>query len=60
MSSKTGLLDEGDALLGDFCVELLDGCNVLTREGLLKAREFNFQRYHFQGIGRYAPNAGTN
>src|SRR3984893_5455287 len=29
----------------------------LTREGLLKAREFNFQRYHFQGIGRYAPDA---
>jgi glutathione S-transferase len=25
--------------------------------GLLKAREFNFQRYHFQGIGRYAPDA---
>jgi Glutathione S-transferase N-terminal domain/Glutathione S-transferase, C-terminal domain len=25
--------------------------------GLLKAREFNFQRYHFQGIGRYAPEA---
>jgi glutathione S-transferase len=29
----------------------------LTPEGLLKAREFNFQRYHFQGIGRYAPDA---
>src|SRR3984957_12973954 len=29
----------------------------LTNEGLLKAREFNFQRYHFQGIGRYAPQA---
>jgi glutathione S-transferase len=29
----------------------------LTNEGLLKAREFNFQRYHFQGIGRYAPKA---
>jgi glutathione S-transferase len=29
----------------------------LTEEGLTKAREFNFQRYHFQGIGRYAPNA---
>ncbi|HTH35933.1 MAG TPA: glutathione S-transferase C-terminal domain-containing protein [Xanthobacteraceae bacterium] len=29
----------------------------LTDEGLLKAREFNFQRYHFQGIGRYAPTA---
>src|ERR1700752_4117549 len=29
----------------------------LTTEGLLKAREFNFQRYHFQGIGRFAPEA---
>jgi glutathione S-transferase len=30
---------------------------TLTLEGLQKAREFNFQRYHFQGIGRYAPDA---
>ena len=29
----------------------------LTREGLQKARDFNFQRYHFQGIGRFAPAA---
>ena len=29
----------------------------LTDEGLAKAREFNFQRYHFQGIGRYEPDA---
>ena len=29
----------------------------LSEEGLRKAREFNFQRYHFQGIGRYAPEA---
>jgi glutathione S-transferase len=29
----------------------------LTDAGLLKAREFNFQRYHFQGIGRYEPDA---
>jgi glutathione S-transferase len=29
----------------------------LTEAGLAKAREFNFQRYHFQGIGRYAPDA---
>jgi glutathione S-transferase len=29
----------------------------LTNEGLTKAREFNFQRYHYQGIGRYAPEA---
>jgi glutathione S-transferase len=29
----------------------------LTAAGLSKAREFNFQRYHFQGIGRYAPDA---
>ena len=27
------------------------------RSGLGKAREYNFQRYHFQGIGRYAPEA---
>ena len=30
---------------------------TLTEEGLHKAREFNFQRYHFQGIGRFAPDA---
>ena len=29
----------------------------LDRGRLAKAREFNFQRYHFQGIGRYAPDA---
>lgn len=28
----------------------------LTEEGLSKAREFNFQRYHFQGIGRFEPS----
>jgi glutathione S-transferase len=29
----------------------------LTEEGLMKARAFNFQRYHYQGIGRYDPDA---
>jgi hypothetical protein len=29
----------------------------LTEADLLKAREFNFQRYHYQGIGRYEPDA---
>ena len=29
----------------------------LTEEGLRKAREFNSQRYHYQGIGRFAPPA---
>lgn len=29
----------------------------LTEDGLARAREFNFKRYHFQGIGRYAPDA---
>ena len=33
-----GLLDEGDALLGDFCVELLDGCNVLIDDRLVDNR----------------------
>ena len=28
----------------------------VTEAGLRKAQEFNFQRYHFAGIGRYAPN----
>jgi glutathione S-transferase len=30
---------------------------TLTGDGLNKARDYNFQRYHFQGIGRYAPDA---
>jgi glutathione S-transferase len=30
---------------------------TLSDAGLRKAREFNFQRYHFQGIGRYDPDA---
>jgi glutathione S-transferase len=30
---------------------------TFTAEGLRKAREYNFQRYQFQGIGRYDPEA---
>jgi glutathione S-transferase len=29
----------------------------LTDEGLMKAKEYNAQRYHYQGIGRYEPDA---
>ncbi len=29
----------------------------VTKEGLIKAQEFNFQRYYYQGIGRYDPDA---
>ena len=29
----------------------------LTAEGMQQARDYNFQRYHFQGIGRYPPDA---
>jgi glutathione S-transferase len=29
----------------------------VTEAALLKARDYNFQRYHFQGIGRYPPEA---
>jgi glutathione S-transferase len=29
----------------------------LTAEGLAKARDFNTKRYHFQGIGRFTPEA---
>jgi glutathione S-transferase len=28
---------------------------AVTDAGMQKARDYNFQRYHFQGIGRYAP-----
>jgi len=31
----------------------------LTDEGLLKAKEFNAQRYYYQGIGRYEPDAAV-
>lgn len=30
---------------------------TLTEEGLRKARDFNSQRYYYQGIGRFAPEA---
>jgi glutathione S-transferase len=30
---------------------------AVTDEALANAREFNAQRYHYQGIGRYAPDA---
>lgn len=40
-----------------FRAALLREHPTLTEEGLHKAREFNFQRYHFQGIGRFAPDA---
>jgi len=30
---------------------------AVTEEGLRKAAEFNAQRYHYQGIGRYTPEA---
>jgi glutathione S-transferase len=30
---------------------------AVTDEGLLKAKEFNAQRYYYQGIGRYEPDA---
>jgi glutathione S-transferase len=29
---------------------------ALTEAGLSKAREYNLQRYYFQGVGRYAPD----
>jgi glutathione S-transferase len=32
----------------------------LTDEGLLKAKEFNAQRYYYQGIGRYDPDAAMS
>jgi glutathione S-transferase len=36
---------------------LLHQHSSLTKEGLQKAQEFNSLRYHYQGIGRFAPAA---
>jgi glutathione S-transferase len=33
------------------------GASELHQEGLHEAQEFNSQRYHYQGIGRFAPPA---
>ena len=40
-----------------FRAALLSEHPSLTERGLAKAREFNFQRYYFQGVGRYEPDA---
>jgi glutathione S-transferase len=40
-----------------FCAALMSEHPTLTEAGLRKAQEYNFQRYHFQGIGRYPPDA---
>jgi hypothetical protein len=36
---------------------LLREHSSLTEEGLAKAQAFNSQRYYYQGIGRYDPDA---
>jgi glutathione S-transferase len=40
-----------------FCDALLREHASVNKAGLLKAKEFNALRYHYQGIGRYAPEA---
>ena len=40
-----------------FCARMQKEHPSVTEEGLRKAKEFNEQRYYYQGIGRYAPDA---
>jgi hypothetical protein len=40
-----------------FCAALRREHPILTEAALRKAKEFNSQRYYYQGIGRYAPSA---
>jgi glutathione S-transferase len=40
-----------------FCEALRTAHPSLTEAGLRQAREFNSQRYYYQGIGRYPPDA---
>jgi glutathione S-transferase len=48
---------QDDAYWPTFRAAFLREHPSLNDEGLVKARAYNFQRYHFQGIGRYAPDA---
>ncbi|HEX4407511.1 MAG TPA: glutathione S-transferase family protein [Xanthobacteraceae bacterium] len=45
-----------DRFWPDFRDALLREHSALSEADLIKAREFNANRYHFQGIGRYAPD----
>ena len=38
-----------------FCEAFLQAYPGLTREGLEQAQRYNFDRYHYQGIGRFEP-----
>jgi glutathione S-transferase len=40
-----------------FCAAMVRQHPNINEPGLLKAKEFNAQRYYFQGIGRYTPDA---
>jgi glutathione S-transferase len=46
---------QDDRFFPAFCDAFKREHSHVTGEGLNKAREFNFKRYHFQGIGRYPP-----
>ncbi len=51
---------DGDDIVGDsesIRDALLREHPSLTEDGLVKAKEFNAQRYYYQGIGRYEPDA---
>ena len=48
---------EGRALLAPVPRCAQARASALTDEGLMKAKEFNAQRYYYQGIGRYEPDA---
>jgi glutathione S-transferase len=37
--------------------EILETHSSVTEESLEKARKYNFERYYYQGIGRYEPDA---
>ena len=45
------LLGEGDALVGDFRLEILDGRDVRVDDRLVDQRPERFGRLHFGGVG---------
>ena len=53
------LLGKGDAPLGDFCFEFLNGCDVLVDDRLVDERPQGFGRLQLRNVGRQInePNA---
>ena len=58
-SDLLALFGKGNALAGDFCVEFLEGCNVLVDDRFIDKRPVGFGRLQLWTIGRKINKANT-